>query len=69
MKPQSLFDEQQLVPALRGAVRKLHPAALAKNPVIFITALVAVLATVLCARDALTGAPDVAFSTQVVVWL
>ncbi len=68
-KPASLLDKKLVGPALIGAVLKLNPAALAKNPVIFITALVALLATVLCLRDAFTGAPKLLFSTQVVVWL
>ena len=68
-KPASLFDKKLVGPALKGAVLKLNPASLAKNPVIFITALVAVLATVLCIRDAAIGAPNVLFSAQVVLWL
>ena len=68
-KPASLFDKKLVGPALKGAVLKLNPASLAKNPVIFITALVALLSTVLCIRDAATGAANVGFSTQVVIWL
>ena len=68
-KPVSLFDKKLVGPALKGAVLKLNPASLAKNPVIFITALVAVLSTVLCIRDAAIGAPNVLFSSQVVLWL
>ena len=68
-KPASLLDKKLVGPALIDAVLKLNPASLAKNPVIFITALVAVLSTVLCIRDAATGAANVGFSTQVVVWL
>ena len=71
MKPQSptLFDKKLLLPALGDAFKKLHPKVLAQNPVIFITALVALLATALCVRDAAIHAPDVAFSIQVVLWL
>ncbi|MES2683833.1 MAG: potassium-transporting ATPase subunit KdpB [Pseudomonadota bacterium] len=68
-KPASLFDKKLVVPALKGALVKLNPASLAKNPVIFITALVAVLSTVLCIRDAAIGAAHIGFSTQVVLWL
>jgi potassium-transporting ATPase ATP-binding subunit len=68
-QPQSLFDKKLVGPAIRGAFVKLNPAALAKNPVIFITALVALLATVLCVRDAAIHAPHVLFSAQVVAWL
>ncbi len=71
MKPHesSLLALHLLGPALRNAFRKLHPLQLAKNPVIFITALVALLATGLTLRDALSGAPQLGFSLQVVLWL
>jgi len=68
-KPASLFDKKLIAPALKGALLKLNPTSLAKNPVIFITALVALLSTVLCIRDAVTGAANLGFSTQVVLWL
>ena len=64
-----LFDKALLGPAIIGALKKLSPLALAKNPVIFITAVVALLATIICLRDAFIGAPHLAFSFQVVVWL
>ncbi len=64
----SIFDPSLLAPALRDAFAKLHPASLAKNPVIFITALVSLLASVLFVRDAAIGAP-LLFSAQVIVWL
>jgi K+-transporting ATPase ATPase B chain len=66
---QSLFDKQLMAPAIVDSFRKLNPASLAKNPVIFITALVAALATALLLRDIGTGAPALAFSSQVVAWL
>ncbi len=63
-----LFTRALLAPALRDTFAKLHPASLAKNPVIFITALVSLLASVLFVRDAAIGAP-LLFSGQVIVWL
>ncbi|WP_293393489.1 potassium-transporting ATPase subunit KdpB [Nevskia sp.] len=74
MKTQStqLFARALLIPALRDAFIKLHPKSLAKNPVIFITALVSLLASVLFIRDAAIGASTGApllFSAQVIVWL
>ena len=70
MNPQAtpLFTRALLAPALRDTFAKLHPASLAKNPVIFITALVSLLASVLFVRDAAIGAP-LLFSGQVIVWL
>jgi K+-transporting ATPase ATPase B chain len=64
-----LFDRAPIAPAIRDAFRKLNPRTLARNPVIFITALVSLLATVLFVRDLLTGGPHLLFSTQVIVWL
>jgi len=71
MKPQapSLFDKKLVTPALKSAVLKLNPLSLAKNPVIFITAVVALLSTVIFVRDAAIGAPNLLFSSQVVLWL
>ena len=76
MKTQSasLLDKSLLGPALRDAFIKLDPRTLAKNPVIFITALVSLLATILFVRDLATGGGDLPknsllFSAQVIVWL
>ncbi len=68
-KSKSLFDRALLAPAARDALRKLAPAKLARNPVIFITALVAALSTALFLRDAVTGAGQLLFSGQVIGWL
>jgi len=68
-KSKSLFDRALLLPAARDAVRKLAPGKLAHNPVIFITALVAALSTVLFCRDLFTGAGNLLFSGQVIAWL
>ena len=65
----SLFDARILVPALGGAFKKLDPRTLAKNPVMFVVAVVSVLTTVLFVKDAATGAGDLGFSFQIVLWL
>jgi len=65
----SLFDRALLGPAARAAFTKLNPRTLIRNPVIFITAFVSLLATVLLARDLFEGAKDLWFSGQVVAWL
>jgi len=64
-----LFEKSLLIPALGESFRKLQPRSLAKNPVIFITALVSLLATILFLRDGLTGSGHVLFSGQIIVWL
>jgi K+-transporting ATPase ATPase B chain len=50
------------------AVRKLNPKVLIKNPVIFVTAVVSALVTVLFLRDLATGQPAL-FSGQIAAWL
>ncbi|KGF69598.1 potassium-transporting ATPase subunit B [Hoeflea sp. BAL378] len=65
----SLFDGRILIPALSGAVRKLNPRTLAQNPVMFVVAVVSVLTTVLFFKDAATGAGNLGFSFQILLWL
>ncbi len=54
--------------AVADAFRKLDPRTLIKNPVIFVTAAVALLVTVLFARD-LAGGASAAFEGQIAAWL
>ena len=70
-RPQSsIFDPALLVPAIGGAIRKLDPRALAKNPVMFVVEAVAALVTVLFVKDLVTGgAAHIAFSVQIIAWL
>jgi K+-transporting ATPase ATPase B chain len=58
-----------LIPALGGALRKLDPKSLAKNPVMFVVAVVAALTTVLLVKDIVTSAANIGFSLQIVLWL
>nr|WP_137831742.1 potassium-transporting ATPase subunit KdpB [Methylobacterium sp. L1A1] len=55
--------------ALLGAFAKLDPRAMVRNPVLFAVEVVAVLTTILFARDLVTGGPDLLFSGQIVLWL
>jgi K+-transporting ATPase ATPase B chain len=70
-KPTSVpaFDRALIGPALRESFVKLNPRTLARNPVIFITALVSLLATIIFLRDAVAGHGGLLFSGQVIVWL
>jgi K+-transporting ATPase ATPase B chain len=63
-----LFAPEILRPAALDAVRKLDPRGLVRNPVIFTTALVAVVTTILAVRDLVTGAPA-ATGLQIAAWL
>ncbi|MBI5163455.1 MAG: potassium-transporting ATPase subunit KdpB [Magnetospirillum sp.] len=63
----ALFDGTILGRAAKDAVAKLDPRQLIKNPVMFATAVVAALATILTARDA--GSAHFATMVQVSAWL
>ncbi|MGQ3671428.1 potassium-transporting ATPase subunit KdpB [Xanthobacter sp. TB0136] len=65
----SILDARILVPAIGGAFRKLNPKSLARNPVMFVVAVVSLLTTVLLVKDIVTGAEHVGFSLQIVLWL
>lgn len=65
---QSIFAAELVGPALRQSFAKLHPRLLVRNPVMFTTATVALLATVLLLRTAVTGG-DFLFEVQIVFWL
>ncbi len=65
----SLLDRSILVPAIGASFRKLDPRTLAKNPVIFVVAVVTMLTTVLFIRDVALGRPGLGFSLQINLWL
>lgn len=65
----SLFDMRVTGPALKAAFVKLDPRSLMRNPVIFVTEVVAVLSTVLFVRDAVAGSETVAVVGQIAAWL
>ncbi|WP_152046806.1 potassium-transporting ATPase subunit KdpB [Aureimonas psammosilenae] len=54
--------------AVIDAFRKLNPAALMRNPVIFVTEVVAAVVSVLFVRDLLAGNP-LLFTGQITAWL
>ena len=63
----SMFSGALIGPAIAGAFAKLDPRQLIRNPVMFVTAVVALLLTVLM----IVGAPGggIAFKAQLVFWL
>ncbi|MBL8670141.1 MAG: potassium-transporting ATPase subunit KdpB [Alphaproteobacteria bacterium] len=69
----SLFDAAILKEAAVAAVRKLDPRTLVRNPVIFVTEVVAALATAVLVRDLLAGPSGAggshAFTGQIAAWL
>ncbi len=64
----SILSPAILVPALRDAVIKLDPRQLIRNPVIFVTEVVAVLVTAIFIQD-LAGGLAASFSGQIALWL
>ncbi|HTU13381.1 MAG TPA: potassium-transporting ATPase subunit KdpB [Allosphingosinicella sp.] len=63
----SIFSRDLIGPAIGGAFRKLDPRQLVRNPVMFTTAIVALLLTVLLAMG--HGAGGTGFQLQLVFWL
>lgn len=65
--PKSIFAAELIGPAIGDAFRKLDPRELIRNPILFTTAVAALLLTVLLA---LGGEPlPVGFQLQLIVWL
>ncbi|MEG3176419.1 potassium-transporting ATPase subunit KdpB [Sphingomonas sp. RB3P16] len=65
----SLFTGPLLAAAARDAVLKLDPRKLIKTPVMFVTAIVASLSTVLLVKGLVTGTGHPMFEGQLVFWL
>ncbi|ACK51743.1 K+-transporting ATPase, B subunit [Methylocella silvestris BL2] len=68
-KSANLLDPKILTPAIGSAFAKLDPRLLARNPVMFVVAVVSLLTTVLFLRDLLTGGGQLGFSFQIILWL
>jgi len=64
----ALFDSAIIARAARDSFAKLNPARLIRNPVIFVTEVVAVLVTVLAIRNAGSGQPWT-FAASIAAWL
>jgi len=64
-KTHSLFDPAILVPALGESFRKLNPAAMIKNPVMFVTLIGAAVTTV----EIFVSKEPKAFTVQITLWL
>ncbi|MGE0584547.1 MAG: potassium-transporting ATPase subunit KdpB [Flavobacteriaceae bacterium] len=65
----SLLDRALAAKAARGAVTKLDPRVLSRNPVMFVTGVVALLTTVIFFRDLTVGAATAAIAGQIAFWL
>lgn len=68
-KSRPLLDPEILRRAIAESFRKLNPATLAKNPVIFVVEIGAFVTTILLARDAATQSSELGFNLQIALWL
>jgi K+-transporting ATPase ATPase B chain len=71
-KQLSLFDQSILLPAIGDSFKKLNPAHVIKNPVMFVVEIGSALTTVLWVRDIVArpvGAPPLWFTALVSLWL
>ena len=64
-----LFDPEIVRRATKDSFRKLNPATLLKNPVIFVVEVGAALVTVFLLRDLAIGVRNIGFTLQISVWL
>ena len=64
-----LFDAGIVQTAAIDAVRKLSPRKLVRNPVMFVTGVVAAVVTLVFVRDAASASPETLFTGQIAAWL
>src|SRR6202453_488697 len=64
-----LFDPEIVSRATRASFGKLNPVTLAKNPVMFVVEVGALLTTLFVVRDMIAGAPGLKFGLQIAIWL
>jgi K+-transporting ATPase ATPase B chain len=68
-KSATMWDPKILGPATISAFAKLDPRLMAKNPVMFVVEVVAALTTVIFVRELATGAGNLLFTLQIIIWL
>ena len=64
-----LFDTAVLRQAAIDAVGKLSPRKLVRNPVMFVTGVVAAVVTLVFVRDIVIGEDELLFTGQIALWL
>ena len=65
----SIWDPQIVRRAVWDSLRKLHPRAMARNPVMFVVEIGSVLTTLQLIQDALAGRGGLGFEFQITFWL
>jgi K+-transporting ATPase ATPase B chain len=69
VRARPLFDPEILRRATKDSFIKLNPLTVAKNPVMFVVEIGALLTTIFLAKDILIGATGISFTTQITLWL
>ena len=69
LRAASLFDPGILANAARDSFIKLNPRQLVRNPVIFVTEVVAAVVSAIFLRDLVTGGAGLGFTFQIILWL
>src|SRR5579871_6013194 len=64
-----LFDPPIVRRAIIDSFIKLNPVTLAKNPVMFVVEVGALLTTILMGRTIIAGGKDMGFELQIAAWL
>ncbi|MEG3155610.1 potassium-transporting ATPase subunit KdpB [Sphingomonas sp. RB1R13] len=64
-----MFTRELVVPAIRDSFLKLDPRTLYRNPVMFVTGIVAALSTLLWVKGVIGGVGNAGFQGQLVFWL
>jgi K+-transporting ATPase ATPase B chain len=64
-----MFTRELVVPAIHDSFLKLDPRTLYRNPVMFVTGIVAALSTLLWVKGMIGGVGNAAFQGQLVFWL
>src|SRR5580658_631922 len=69
VRARPLFDPDILGRATKDCFIKLNPGTLWKNPVMFVVEVGAFVTTGFLIRDVATGAGEIGFTSQIVLWL
>ena len=69
IETKSMLESALLQQAALDAVGKLSPRRLVRNPVMFVTAVVALVVTLILGRDLALGRGGYAFTLQIALWL
>jgi len=64
-----LFDPEIVTRAIKDSFAKLNPLTLAKNPVMFVVEVGALLITIFLGHDIVRGGTGISFTLQIALWL